>query len=581
MSWSQPPDYMDTLRVVYEHPVPVRLKSPDQALRTEEATMRISLGKTKGGHGQQVLVLQLSSELDPYFLHSMEVTEDDFQHLKADQGILVDFSTFPGKMIELLELCISSGSQETPRFQAELRSHAGDSKFAVVETNQFKQLTHICLSFRPGSDAAIKHYLATRLAETKEERSGLSARLRSTQQALDVSQKEAAEVSEELQRERDEHARRQTYWEVDTQTKLTEAREQHMREVEEQRQALDTAREASEAKLKVELQQAQDKATQLDSQVRELLDQKYALDTKVSELSSRLGSAEGELRALRDEAARLKSDNARMASEGHGKDKAVSGHLVEISGLKQEVKAREELVASLRKQLQDLERGNRALEKTCEDLRGSKNAADDRAAHERAELDKAAQKIEQLESDGKAARAKLKMKEAVIAQHEATMAEKQQRVEALTREVGQLQVALDGERGESKLLKERVAEQRRKLDESQSLLQSNQQMIQWLNSQVTEAQLGRYASASSRYTFRTTANVPAAAGAEAPRSGGAPAPTTPGAAGAGTGGAGTTKQTFGPLAAKYAAIASARPPTAGGAGGYSSYFVQPKDVAAH
>jgi hypothetical protein len=43
-----------------------------------------------------VLRIHASSEDDPFFLHTLEVTEDEFQCLKADQGILVDFASFPG-----------------------------------------------------------------------------------------------------------------------------------------------------------------------------------------------------------------------------------------------------------------------------------------------------------------------------------------------------------------------------------------------------------------------------------------------------------------------------------------------------
>lgn len=53
---------------------------------------------------KQVLVIQISSEADLYFLHALEVNEDDFQHLKVDQGILVDFSAFPEKLTELLKV---------------------------------------------------------------------------------------------------------------------------------------------------------------------------------------------------------------------------------------------------------------------------------------------------------------------------------------------------------------------------------------------------------------------------------------------------------------------------------------------
>jgi spindle assembly abnormal protein 6 len=104
----------------------------------------------------QVLRIHASSEEDPYFLQTLEVTEDDFQCLKADQGILVDFASFPGKIISLLERCISSHASDTPRFQAVLSCRPSDSTLKIVETNDFKQLAHITLAFKPGNDFTVK-----------------------------------------------------------------------------------------------------------------------------------------------------------------------------------------------------------------------------------------------------------------------------------------------------------------------------------------------------------------------------------------------------------------------------------------
>ena len=42
------------------------------------------------------------------------------------------------------------------RFQAVLLSRGTESTFQIIETNDFKQLAHISLAFRPGSDATVK-----------------------------------------------------------------------------------------------------------------------------------------------------------------------------------------------------------------------------------------------------------------------------------------------------------------------------------------------------------------------------------------------------------------------------------------
>lgn len=57
----------------------------------------------------------MSSDNDLFFLHSLEVSEEDFQSLKNEQGILVDFASFPGKIITLLDKCTSQQQGDATR----------------------------------------------------------------------------------------------------------------------------------------------------------------------------------------------------------------------------------------------------------------------------------------------------------------------------------------------------------------------------------------------------------------------------------------------------------------------------------
>ena len=63
----------------------------------------------------QVLIIQIWTEEDLSSLHTLEVTEDDFQGLKLEQGILVDFGGFPAKIITLLQRCLLSYHEDPPR----------------------------------------------------------------------------------------------------------------------------------------------------------------------------------------------------------------------------------------------------------------------------------------------------------------------------------------------------------------------------------------------------------------------------------------------------------------------------------
>ncbi|GFH24600.1 centriole protein, partial [Haematococcus lacustris] len=62
-------------------------------------------------------------------------------------------------------------------FQAVLSIRGSESLFKIVETNDFKQLPHITLAFRPGNDAAVKQFLAFRLLEVKGNAEDLTTQL--------------------------------------------------------------------------------------------------------------------------------------------------------------------------------------------------------------------------------------------------------------------------------------------------------------------------------------------------------------------------------------------------------------------
>ena len=67
-----------------------------------------------GDSDAQALRVWLSNEGDACFLHTLDVGEDDFAGLKAQQGILVDFGGFPNKLIALLDRCAAAAAEHQP-----------------------------------------------------------------------------------------------------------------------------------------------------------------------------------------------------------------------------------------------------------------------------------------------------------------------------------------------------------------------------------------------------------------------------------------------------------------------------------
>ena len=49
--------------------------------------------------------LNLTDELDPLFLYSIDIGESEFHSIKTEQSLLIDFQQFPQKLFEMLEMC--------------------------------------------------------------------------------------------------------------------------------------------------------------------------------------------------------------------------------------------------------------------------------------------------------------------------------------------------------------------------------------------------------------------------------------------------------------------------------------------
>ncbi|MEQ2186197.1 Spindle assembly abnormal protein 6, partial [Goodea atripinnis] len=62
------------------------------------------------------LLVKLTDDTDPYFLFTLPISEEDFQSLKVQQGLLIDFASFPQKFIDLLNLCSLEQDSDNPRY---------------------------------------------------------------------------------------------------------------------------------------------------------------------------------------------------------------------------------------------------------------------------------------------------------------------------------------------------------------------------------------------------------------------------------------------------------------------------------
>ena len=108
------------------------------------------------------------------------------------------------------------------------------SLFSIIETNQFKHLSHIGLIFRPGTDSAIKSFLAEKLLEARTTIIQLQRDCSSTSRELTASQSQLAAVSSELRALREDHNTKESNLRAEFTTQLATAKERALEGAEPQ-----------------------------------------------------------------------------------------------------------------------------------------------------------------------------------------------------------------------------------------------------------------------------------------------------------------------------------------------------------
>ncbi|XP_069718303.1 spindle assembly abnormal protein 6 homolog [Phaenicophaeus curvirostris] len=446
------------------------------------------------------LAVRLTDDTDPFFLYNLVISEEDFQSLKSQQGLLVDFSAFPQKFIDLLQQCIQEQNKDIPRFLLQLVSSSSlldhtPVYLNVVETNAFKHLTHLSLKFLPGNDAEIKKFLATCLKCLKEDKMMLEGKLRKTEEdltrQLSYAQQSLSEKSRELDKLKSEWTsytttltNKHTQELTNEKEKALQAQAQYQQQHEQQKKELENLHQKS-------IQQLQNRLSELEVINKDLTERRYKGDSTVRELKAKLSGIEDECQRAKQEVLSLRRENTTLDAECHEKEKLINQLQTRVAVLEQEIKDKDQLVIRTKEVLDATQEQKVILEESTEKKQSHIEKLETTIKSLSAELLKANEIIKKLQGDLKTLMSKLKLKNTVTIQQEKLLAEKEERLQKQQRELQETGQALRVKEEEVCKLHEQLETTVQKLEESKQLLKTNENVITWLNKQLNEIQMAK------------------------------------------------------------------------------------------
>ncbi|XP_064576521.1 spindle assembly abnormal protein 6 homolog isoform X1 [Zonotrichia leucophrys gambelii] len=485
---------------IFDRAVSVRVRGCGCEERRLNVRVNIELLSISNPVHKKDLAVRLTDDTDPFFLYNLVISEEDFQSLKSQQGLLVDFSAFPQKFIDLLQQCIQEQNKDIPRFLLQLVSSAPaldhtPVSLNVVETNPFKHLTHLSLKFLPGTDAEIKKFLANCLKCLKEDKMMLEEKLRRTEEdltrQLSYTQQSLSEKSRELEKLKNEWTSYTTALSNKHSQELTSEKEralqaqtQYQQQHEQQKKELENLHQKS-------IQQLQNRLSELEVINKDLTERRYKGDSTVRELKAKLSGLEDECQRAKQEVLSLRRENTTLDAECHEKEKLINQLQTRVAVLEQEIKDKDQLVTRTKEVLDATQEQKVILEESTEEKHRHIEKLETTIKSLSAELLKANEIIKKLQGDLKTLMSKLKLKNTVTIQQEKLLAEKEEKLQKEQRESQEMGQSLRVKEQEVCKLQEQLENTIQKLEESKQLLKTNENVITWLNRQLSEVQMAK------------------------------------------------------------------------------------------
>ncbi|XP_046445100.1 spindle assembly abnormal protein 6 homolog [Daphnia pulex] len=458
---------------VFENMVPVQM----QLSATEERKhfLRLSVELISSGMSstsfRKDLQIEITDEDDPYIFYSLRMSEEDFSVLKSQQGLLIDFSSFPAKFVQLVERCVTEHQTESPKFLILIRYQNEMSKpcfvFEIVETNPFKHLCHLSLRLSEGGETQIKKHLSLKLRQLKEEQESNLQTLKGLEQQIDIERKNNAQKTAELE-----------LLKCDFQSKLQDMQQLLKIEYQTEKQVLLQTKLDLEQQLKQHQMNAGEKEKNFLQQIKDLKEKNSQCDNHVKDTASRLVKAEEECNRLQQELTSARRRGASLDADFHSKERTVNQLRTKVAVLEQELKDKDILLAKQQDLLTSAQEQKVRLTSIVEEKDSVISRRESAVKTMTEELIKANDIIRKLQNDIRMSNQKLKTRTEVATEQEKILQQRENEIARFRAELNK-QAKINDE----------VAELRSKNEEKESTIKNNEQIISYLNKQLNDLQL--------------------------------------------------------------------------------------------
>ena len=455
---------------------------------------------------QPHLIIQVTNPNDPLFLYSLDLSEIEYQQLKTEQSLLVDFQNFPDFIIKMFYYCkndkediytcvLTLGGLGENNF-----SSGGVGILTVEEKTQYRKLNHLILKLQAANDISLKKYLSDVSKEYKEKFENLTMKFNDLNQNYDLIMKENSNLKENLQKIEYEHKTSLDNLLNEKNKEINSIKESNFLENKKQLETMESDKNKIISDLENRISQLQgilDDATKNKTQLEE---HKLKLEINQKDLEGKFAISNTELNVYKTEITNLRQENADLNKKCLNYEKNLTEYNFKNESILKQLEEKNKSLENMKQLIDSLNKQRDSNEDTIKSLKAANNKLENKLQLSIKEINKGNDIIQRLQNDIKNQKSKIKSSKNELSTQEQLINQKQILLEEQNKTIKDLKRDNEAKEQEIIGLKNQINNYNNKLNENEKLIEENKQMILYLNKNLNENSKNPFKSRFNNYS---------------------------------------------------------------------------------
>ena len=441
---------------------------------------------------QSRLIIQITNPNDPLFLYTLELSELEYQQLKSEQSLLVDFQNFPDFILKMFYFCknekddtftcvFTIGGLNENNFSSNT-----SGILTVEEKTQYRKLNHLILKFQAANDNTLKKYLSDISKEYKDKYENLYIKYNDLNQSYDNFQKEAAILKENYQKSEYEHKTVIDNLLNEKNNEINSIKENNFKENKKELETLEAQKNKKINELENKISQLQgilDDATKNKTQLEE---HKLKLEINQKDLEGKFAISNTELNVYKSEITNLRQENSELNQKCLNSEKQITELNFKNENILKQLEEKNKSLENMKQLVDSLNKQRDSNEDTIKSLKANNNKLESKLQLSIKEINKANDIIQRLQNEIKNQKSKYKSTKNELNTQEQLINQKQMLLDEQNRTIKEMKRENESKDQEIMGLKNQINNYNNKLNENEKLIEENKQMILYLNKNINE-----------------------------------------------------------------------------------------------